>query len=298
MLNKRVCAVVVTYNRKELLLENIQALINQTFKIDKIIVIDNCSNDGTHEILEELCQKYTNVEFYTMTENVGGAGGFNEGLKIAYKTEYDYIWIMDDDTIPKENSLEKLILAGNLEIINDWGFLCSNVIWKDNTACVMNVPNCERIWNKHLINNLISVKSASFVSILIKRNIVKKIGYPIKEFFIWGDDVEYTLRISQKYKGYMVIDSNVMHKMANNNITDIISTDKSRLNRYFYSFRNGCFVSRKLGVKSAIKFYFNVIRTILKIILKKNPYKLKKISIVLKGVIYGIAFNPNVELPN
>lgn len=295
--NKSVCAIVVTYNRKELLEKNILALINQSYKITKIIIIDNCSTDGTDMLIQGYVDKYDNIEYYKTEENLGGAGGFNYGLKIAYKTNCDYVWIMDDDTIPYEDSLDKLMLSSNLDIIKDWGFLCSNVMWNDNTACIMNVPKTDDIWNKYLINKLVKVKSTSFVSVLIRRNIIKEIGYPIKDFFIWGDDVEYTLRINKKYPGYLVLDSNVIHKMKNNNSTNILRENSERIDRYFYEYRNQFYLSKRNGKRNRITFIIETFKVLLKVISKKDPYKLRKLKVILRGFSSGIVFNPKIEYP-
>src|SRR4028119_143552 len=95
-----VAAVVVTYNRKQLLLECIDALLSQTRSLDKIILIDNACTDGTPEILREkgyLDNAY--IDYMRLPENIGGAGGFHEGIKRGYEVGYDWLWLMDDDTI-------------------------------------------------------------------------------------------------------------------------------------------------------------------------------------------------------
>src|SRR5690554_1438069 len=106
----KVCAVVVTYNRIELLKECIEALLNQSVTLNKLIVIDNNSSDGTKEYLGEIAN--TNKELFEiilLPINLGGAGGFYEGIKAACEYKPDWIWIMDDDTEPEKNCLLKLM---------------------------------------------------------------------------------------------------------------------------------------------------------------------------------------------
>lgn len=88
----KVAAVVVTYNRKELLRECLQALLNQTRPLDEIIVVDNASTDGTDQMIPEEFPQITHVR---LPENIGGAGGFHEGMKLAYEKGHDWIWVMD-----------------------------------------------------------------------------------------------------------------------------------------------------------------------------------------------------------
>ena len=74
-----VIAVVVTYNRKDLLLEALQHLFNQTAPLD-ILVVDNASTDGTKEALEPYMDS---IQYLNTGKNMGGAGGFYTGTKWA-----------------------------------------------------------------------------------------------------------------------------------------------------------------------------------------------------------------------
>src|ERR1700693_3664837 len=101
-----VCAVVVTHDRLLLLQECIQAIQEQTHKVCEIIVVDNGSSDGTAEWLAGQ-QKLTVIS----QANLGGAGGFNAGIRKAHDRGADWIWCLDDDTIPQADCLEKLLVA-------------------------------------------------------------------------------------------------------------------------------------------------------------------------------------------
>ena len=114
--------VVVTYNRLSLLQENILALKQQTFPLHKIFIINNCSTDGTHEFLDSLSSDFQ-MEIIHLPENKGGAWGFYEGIKQAVLAGCDYVWIMDDDTIPTKNALEEL--TKGLSLSDRIGFVCS-----------------------------------------------------------------------------------------------------------------------------------------------------------------------------
>ena len=93
-----VWAVVVTYNRKELLRECLVALRAQTRPPDHVLVVDNASTDGTLELVSE---EFGEVELLALPENVGGAGGFHAGLERAYASGAEWAWLMDDDTVPQ-----------------------------------------------------------------------------------------------------------------------------------------------------------------------------------------------------
>ena len=123
-----IIAIVVTYNRLSLLKESINALLNQTRPLNKIIIVDNHSTDGTSDYLANLANENNIFQIVTMEQNVGGSGGFSEGVKQAACAHADWMWLMDDDTIPQEDALERLLPFTSVDKV---GFVCSKVIWID-----------------------------------------------------------------------------------------------------------------------------------------------------------------------
>lgn len=298
-MKKKVDCVVVTYNRLKLLKECLTALENQTYEITNLFVIDNNSTDNTLSFLKKFSKNNPNLKIIHLNKNLGGAGGFNKGMKRFIKdSESDFVWIMDDDTIPNNTALEKLM--NNVDISSDLGFLASNIIWRDGTPAIMNVPTVTSNWNQNISKGLVQIKSASFVSILFPRKVIEKVGLPITDFFIWGDDVEYTLRISQAgYKGYLVNTSIAEHKIAKNIGVDIIKEEnKNRIKRYYYSRRNAIFTERnRLSKTQLLKWLVKccVIEPT-KILFKAPNHKMLRIRTTYKGTVAGFFFNPKIEV--
>ena len=227
-----ICAVIVTYNRIELLKKCLESIDLQTASCD-VLVVNNNSSDGTRKYLE-----HNRIAHIDMKKNTGGAGGFNKGIKTAVQKGYEYLWIMDDDCIPGNDALEKLIENAKKRK-NDFGWLSSRCLWKDGTQCRMNVQRETPYKDiKPNYNGLISAQMASFVSLFIKASTVLEYGLPISDFFVWGDDWEFTRRISLKKECFVSDNSVVTHMMERNNVVDISVDSKERINRYFYSFRN------------------------------------------------------------
>ena len=135
---EKVIAVIVTYNRIKLLKECLNAVLSQTYKVHKIVLIDNASTDGTADLFIKGGEYDKDViDYRRMETNLGGAGGFYEGIKICRDMECDYVWIMDDDTIPYTDCLEKLMSARS-KIEGKIGYLASSIIGPDSEP--MNVP--------------------------------------------------------------------------------------------------------------------------------------------------------------
>lgn len=287
-----VIAIVVTYNRIELLKENLRALKNSRYPID-LLVIDNHSTDGTSTYLQE-----TNIDNILMETNEGGAGGFSRGIEEGVKRGYKYLWIMDDDTIPYADSVKELVNAAH-HLENRFGFLASYVEWTDNSPCIMNLPELVCGSNEEEVKlaseGIIKCTRASFVSMLINAEAVKKIGLPIKEFFIWGDDTEYSGRLSESFPCYFIPKSVVLHKMKSNVPTDIVSDNDSRLDRYKILYRNQTYLARIKGKKEAQINSLRIFYQIVKVLKSPNGNKFKKIKIILKGWKDGKNFHPEIH---
>lgn len=245
-MSERVCAVIVTYNRKDLLRECLNAVLGQTRPPDHVLVVDNASTDGTPEMLKE---EFPQVEVLRLPENQGGAGGFHEGMKRAYEMGFDWLWIMDDDTIAHPSALEALLNHKPL-IERETGIqpllLASKVIWKDETPHPVNTPYpypCLKDGLNFLYPRapFCRIRFASFVSLLIHRQGVSKAGLPCKEFFIYADDLEYTARLIHRTKaGFWVKRSIVVHKTPEKGFASFRNPD-----RMYYDFRNRTWILKQ-----------------------------------------------------
>ncbi len=292
-----ICAVVVTYNRKELLQGCIRALMAQSIPVD-IMVVDNASTDGTKDVLTEWIRD-KKIIYYNTGDNLGGAGGFYCGIKKAMRQSYEYLWLMDDDTFARHDAAKQLYDAA-LILKNEFGYLASTVFFNEKELCEMNRPGVSSKWYsmekyQFMKKGLINIYYASFVSLFLRTEVVEQVGLPLKEFFIWNDDYEYTTRISKLYENYLVCDSVVEHKMKLNQTTDILTDHSERIERYFYNYRNGFYIAKRDGHKAVIRYILTALLVLSRILFGKSRLKGKKCRIVIKGMMTGIWFHPEVE---
>ncbi len=296
----RVAAVIVTYNRLELLKKSVAAVEKQTFNCD-IIIIDNASTDDTVQWVQSYIENKDNISYLNTGANLGGAGGFNFGMRKTVELGYDYVWIMDDDCIPNPDSLEKLMSADTvLGGSANYGFLSSKVLWTDGSLCLMNRQKFKKqnTENDYFTEKgLKPVTQATFVSLLFPAETIKKAGLPIKEFFIWGDDIEYTRRISVRMDlpSYLVEDSAVVHAMAQNTGSNIATDVPERIERYNYAFRNENYLYRKEGIKGFCYYVAKCGFNLLRIIIRAKSHRMKRCGVVIKCMFGGLFFNPPVE---
>ena len=277
--------MVVTYNRRELLRECLEALLNQSRPLDEVLVVDNVSTDGTREMLR---QEFSGVQVLELPENVGGAGGFHAGMKQAYEWGYEWLWLMDDDSIPQPAALEKLLLSRNaLEDLDaEPVLLASKVVWEDGDLHPMNLPapyiEKRGLFTRALENGYMLIRTASFVSVLLNREAVSNYGLPYKDYFIWGDDLEYTGRVLREDNGYYVPGSVVLHK------TKVKYTPRTSAGpRFFYTVRNRVWMikTNSFTTKEKLVYGWRLVRAI-RSYLRANPGP-EGLRVVLRGFLEG-----------
>lgn len=294
----KVAAVVVTYNRIELLKECLGALEKQNYPCD-ILVVDNASTGETEKYISLIKSKYDNLYYKNTGANIGGAGGFNFGMRWSVEAGYEYVWVMDDDCLPYSDALQKLIEADDM-LNGKYGWLASAVLWKDGHECKMNRVKLKKSFYEYLEYmqyGIVQAEQATFVSLFLKTKTIREAGLPIKEFFIWGDDIEYTRRISVRMHlpCFIAGRSKVIHAMKENTGSNIATDIPERIDRYKYAFRNECYLYRQEGWKGICYYFAKCGWNLLKIVLKSKNYKFKRIIVLIKSVLIGLMFNPRVE---
>ena len=236
--------VIVTYNRLNLLKECVEACLSQTYKFSSIIIVNNCSTDGTFEYLEGL--KEETIKVINCEKNLGGAGGFYEGIK--YATEInncDYLLIIDDDAIINKDYNEKIKIGIENTISKSEGISAfSGTVITENEIVVstrkkinkdFEFEKCDKSLYKQ---EYFDYDSSSFCGLYVSMDIIKQIGLPKKDFFIWYDDTEYCMRI-RKYTIIRNINNAVLNHKAP------IESSSGVTCKSYYGERNKLYVEKK-----------------------------------------------------
>lgn len=226
---QRILAVVVTFNRASLLSRCLDYLQRQTRLPDGIVVINNGSTDGTEAMLRD-----REIRCITQ-ENVGSAGGWHRGIQVALDESFDAVWLMDDDGFPDESALSRL------EIELDPGVACvsSTVLCEnDRGRLVFALPRLNALGLpvlfslKRKLRTLDEVSKRAegglypfahfFNGALISTEAVRKIGNIDRDFFIFGDELDYQYRLRLAGPVYTVLSAHHYHPdVAGRPLTDI-----------------------------------------------------------------------------
>ncbi len=198
-MDHQVVAVVVTWNRAALLERLLRAIESQHTRPQVVVVVDNASTDDTPAVLDRLRRELTvPIQVRRLATNTGGAGGFHAGLAAGLELEADLLWLMDDDGLPPPGCLSRLLpLVGRFDFLGpavvaegDQRRLCFPIRLPGTATVLHELADAERAASDGLLRNVV----IPFNGVLLTAALVRRIGLPREEFFIWGDDVEYLWR--------------------------------------------------------------------------------------------------------
>lgn len=224
--NVNVVVCTVTYNSSTLLKKTIESVLNQTFPVSNIVIVDNNSSEEHKTKLKEYEKISDKIHIVWLDKNTGGAGGFHESMKYALNNyDPDWYWLMDDDAYPDDDCLERLIEESRH--LDNVGFVAPVIYGIDNDKYQLYHARVRRgyIYKFKAISDSIAklddvekIDVDAFVGPLIPRAVVMDVGLPRAEYFIEGDDTDYCYRITCKYNGYLTKKTKMNHK-------DIVITD-------------------------------------------------------------------------
>lgn len=196
----KIAAIVVTFNRRDMLKKCMQGIAAQKRPVDHIFIVNNASGDGTREYLDTNFGENSRVTLCHLSENTGGAGGFHSGMKLATEAGgYDWYWLMDDDVVPRPDCLQRLVSFSSLSQCihprkqhRDGTFFQWYGRFDPRSARLKSIPE-ENAWEN---SEYLTVNYGCFEGMLIANDIVRRIGLPDKEYFICYDDRIYGYKAS------------------------------------------------------------------------------------------------------
>jgi rhamnopyranosyl-N-acetylglucosaminyl-diphospho-decaprenol beta-1,3/1,4-galactofuranosyltransferase len=295
------CAIVVTYNRLSLLQAAIAALRAQTKLPDAILVIDNGSTDDTAAWLEAEKTREALPPLIVVTQpNLGSADGFATGLAEAVRRGFDWLWCMDDDTVPAASCLEHLLGAARrfatAEPERQVGWVNSVIHWSDGALHRMNEPKLAPYlqWSADLLQaRYLPAQWCSYVSLLVSAQAVATCGLPLRKMFIWADDAEFTARIVRGgFSGLVALESHAEHRTKSNYSPDVNDLNESNLARFRCSFRNDVVFLRTVWqdqpAKLALEFFRLITRRVrFMIAAGKARYLWDAIAQSFRGLVFA-----------
>jgi len=219
MINYSVCVVTVTYGDRRRFLEQVIERVLSFGQVANVVVVNNASSC-------EMPAMSGKITVLNNTKNEGSAGGYHKGISYAFENvDCDFIWLLDDDNLPDEGCLDKLLLQW--DAISGPNNKKALFCFRDDRLTHVNIAHGENPYRYYLVKNnflgfhvgrilynqyhkltdkfkknrpcreRVAMPYVPYGGLLLHKQLVADIGYPNKELFLYVDDSEYSYRITQ-----------------------------------------------------------------------------------------------------
>jgi dTDP-4-dehydrorhamnose reductase len=294
----KISALVLTYNRKEVLARCLKALLAQVEPPDEVVVLDNGSTDGTCEYLQEAgLLDDVRVVLFRLPENKGPAGGVDALFRLGKERGSDWVWFLDDDIIADGDTLKELksAFSENFSCPEEVGYLKSVELGADRSPNnlpeldLRTVPGQSPKWADRLESGLVRTRWSTLNS--IPRNTLNMVGDTCTHFYFAGEDIDYTFRITDVLPGYLVGRSKVTHLCAlSGKFSSLTESDPERISIGFYFYRNNLYFRWRYYSSGRTVLYVGKCFYEAMLALGAKTYPFRRSMTIIRGVLSGLVF--------
>jgi len=307
MAESKVCIVIVTYGDRVRFLTQVVNRALSFNRVAQVVVVNNASTSPLN---------FTDPKVLLLnnTENEGSAGGYRKGIKYAFEqVDSDFIWLLDDDNLPEEGSLDKLL--NKWEVIEGANNKKALFCLRDDRAIHIKIAKgadpkryylvADNFLGFHLFRifynqyhklidkfkkpgaykEQVTMPYVPYGGLLLHKSLIADIGYPDERFFLYVDDSEYSYRITQNGGIIWLIPSckvididksqgiNYQKKMFHSQLLDEWTF------RTYYHVRNRMYFYSRVAIKNKFMFavnkvlYLAYLQVISVISAKQSAYK-------------------------
>jgi rhamnopyranosyl-N-acetylglucosaminyl-diphospho-decaprenol beta-1,3/1,4-galactofuranosyltransferase len=267
----RIHIAILTFNNRSMLSDLLRDVEKQTLQPDKVFVVDNASSDGTVDLIKT---SFPLVIYERFEENTGSSGGYHRLLKVASQ-ESDFVWTLDDDVRLEPDALENIVR----------GF--------DELGKNHRLGAVRSVGTYHTSAQPSRLKIIPWRGSLFPAKIIKEIGLPRKDYFLYGDDFEYSLRL--KKNGYVCywVPSSICSEVRSSNkvqfrIFNRIFAFYATPYRHYYGFRNEVNALLEYGnIQLLLTTLFYALKLISVLMLWHGNGKKEMVKAVVQGIVDG-----------
>ena len=223
--------IIVTYNGENYIKNCLDSILKQNSQNFEVIIVDNKSNDKTLELVKDFQKKSKKIYLIKNNENLGFSKSNNIGIKFALEKKADYVLLLNQDTVVDK----KLISSGikYFRLLKDAGAFSPKVLIKNNkiiwwigtkvftlSDLLKNLKlgvsvHVDKEKEDYPIKEPIEVEAVSGCSLFIKKDVIEKVGLLDEDFFMYGEDMDYSIRLKKTgYKLYVIPETVVLHDVG------------------------------------------------------------------------------------
>lgn len=315
-----ITTVIVTYGNRALLVKQvIEAALSQG--VGKVVLVDNASVHESAQLLDTFVKNHKEIHLICHQENEGSAGGFYAGLEyVLNHVDTDYIWLLDDDNVPQENALNNLLKARDLVVteeskevilysyrgdawLDDWravsegkikGYKIDSFMGFDLINSLKNkLPN-KKPFVEDVNYPIVKTYLGPYGGMFLSLDSLKKVDLPNKDFYLYADDHEYSLRFNRNgIKQFLIYSSKLKDiDFSFSGGNRFFSHNYSEF-KLFYSVRNHVYLSQSFKVSkfkyTSNKLFFFLFQFLKSIpfLMRQPKYYFSRIKLILKAVADG-----------
>jgi GT2 family glycosyltransferase len=199
-MSTQVCALTVAYDNQQELMRLLSSLKHQGDSLSGLIVIDNsedCYSVENRKIFDLYSCEFTFARYLKAEDNIGSAGGFRRGMKIAHENGFSWVWLLDQDGAVSRGCLTELLRYSRAGDI-----LCPNTVDIDQPTYSAPKVYTENIFGARYpvswCSTSCQIHTFATHAVLVSKRALDTIGYYDDSFFFVGwEDTDYGYRAVQ-----------------------------------------------------------------------------------------------------
>lgn len=244
--------VIVNWNLREDTIECLDSVFEMDYPAIDVIVVDNGSADGS---VERIRQSFPQVRQLANAQNLGFAAAANQGIDLALARGYDYILLLNNDTVAAPDMMERLVAAGEQQ--RQFGILSPRILYFDQPDRTWQLASRWHTWLpmpvdiRQTDDTLLEADFVTGCGMLLRRALLQRVGKFDTRYFMYGEDVDLCARARRAgWRVAVVPEARLWHKVS-------ASASKASAEMHYWRTRNRLLIHRhyrhgRLGVLSPV----------------------------------------------
>ena len=250
--------ILLNFNSYQDTFECVESILNSNESNYQIYIVDNASHDDSLLKLTDKFKENKTISFISSKENLGFSGGCNLGIKEALKQGFEFILLLNNDTIVTDSFLSEMLVIANSD--TDVGIVGGKTLFNDDRKSIWDAGGyiCEKTYRgirrRENHPDIDSVNEVGFITCclaLVKAEVFKKIGLLPEAYFFGSEEWEFSLRAQRNsFKLMFTPKSIIYHKVGR-------SHDHTSAKMLYNTYRNRIlFVKRNFSTSTYKNFMY------------------------------------------
>jgi GT2 family glycosyltransferase len=288
----KICIVILNWNGWEDTVDCVASCLKLTYATVTIIIVDNASTDGSESILHE---RFPDIRIIQTRTNLGYAGGNNVGIRHAFESGADYVWLLNNDTVVDPAALNEMVRVAEQDprvgMLGPKILLHSRPEYLNCIGSTINLitgqPRLVGLGEKDdgRFDDIREMDTLSGCSLLVRKEVVDAVGLLDERFFLFYEETDWILRAKRAgYRMLYVPGAKIWHKVSAS-----VGGHQSPLMLYYMTRNNPLLMRQNVGALAFARFliiYLCLVipKKIINVLLLNKEKRYQKMTAILKGL--------------